>query len=148
MLATLTALLLSVASVAADPDPEPQVDQAEFLKKIAKKMDDLAARLKRGSADEGTRRLQKQVMEQLDKALRQEKAKAKKAPRGRSTDTAARLNKVRAIQARIGPALEARGAPRAGRVAEKNAKFNELSNQQTRIAQILREIAARSRAAR
>jgi hypothetical protein len=56
MLATVAALLLSAV---AEPDPEPQVDQAMFLKKIAKKMDDLAARLKRTSADEKTQRLQK-----------------------------------------------------------------------------------------
>lgn len=103
MLATLAALLLSAAAATVEPDPEPPVDQAQLLKKIARKMDDLAGRLKRSSADEATRRLQKQVMEQLDKALRQ--AKGAKAPKGRTADVVATLTNVRIGQVRLGESL-------------------------------------------
>jgi hypothetical protein len=146
MLATLAALLLSAAPVTADADPEPPVDHAESLKKIAKKMDDLAVRLKRASADKETQRLQKQVMTQLDKALRQ--AKAAKAPKGRSADVAADLNKVRVVQARLGQALEKLGAGGNANDPEKKAKFSELRDQQVKVAQILRDSAARFKAAR
>jgi hypothetical protein len=145
MLATLAALLLS-APVTADADPEPPVDHAESLKKIARKMDDLAARLKRASADMETQRLQKQVMTHLNKALRQ--ARAAKAPKGRSADVVAALNKVRVVQARLGQALEALGARGNANDLETRAKFSELRDQQVKAAQILRDSAARSKAAR
>jgi hypothetical protein len=146
MLAILAALLLSAAPVTAEADPEPPIDQAMTLKKIAKKMDDLAARLKRASADEETRRLQKQVMEQLDKALRQ--AKAAKAPKGRSADVVASLTSVRAMQARLGKAVEALGARGNANDPETKVRFTELRDQQVKAAQILRDTAARFKPAR
>jgi hypothetical protein len=146
MLVTLAALLVSTASVAAEADPEPPLNQARFLEKIAKKMDDLAARLKRASADKETRRLQKQVMEQLDKALRQ--AKVAKAPKGRSADVAANLTSVRAGQVRLGKTLEALGARGNANDPEAKVMFSELHQQQVKAAQILRDTAARFKAAR
>jgi hypothetical protein len=84
--------------------------------------------------------------EHLDKALRQ--AKAAKAPKGRVTDVVADLNKVRVVQARLGQALEALGARGNANDPETKAKFSELSAQQVKAAQILRDSAARSKAAR
>jgi hypothetical protein len=146
MLATLATLLLSAGYVIADPDPEPPVDHAQLLKKIAKQMDDLAARLKRASADMETQRLQKQVMTQLDKALRQ--AKTAKAPKGPLAGMVPNLTTVRVIQERLGKTLEKLATRGNANDPETKVVFSELREQQVKGAQILRDSAARFKTAR
>ncbi len=61
---------------------------------------------------------------------------------------AASLTNVRATQARLGETLKALGARGNANDPETRVRFSELRDQQVKAAQILRDIAARSRAAR
>src|SRR5262245_21535320 len=107
--ALVAALALSVLVVAAraDDDPEPpRPGQAESLEKLARTMADLAKRLKGGSVGDETRKLQERVLAQLDEALRREKAEAAKVPKERARGrafVASGLERVRAMQQRLGP---------------------------------------------
>jgi hypothetical protein len=133
------ALALVALQARADHDPEPLPDRAKSLEKIARTMDDLAKRLKDASVGDETQQLQKRVLAQLGAALRREKARAAKAPKGQ-IDVAAGLERVRAMQERLNPNVKR--VARLGGSKERDIMLQELSQYQAKAAQMLRDVAA------
>ncbi len=152
----LGALALAFAAsqtTAAGPDPEPPPDRAKPLEKIAKAMDDLAKRLKDGSLGPDTQRLHERVLADLGEAMRREKAAAAKAEerkdRAEMARVAAGLEQARATQERLGQSMKRLGRlGRLGEGKERDAALADLSQEQAKAAQMVRDIAARVKPAK
>lgn len=130
-------------STADDPEP-PARDQAKRLKQIAASMDDLARRLKDDSLGEQTRTLQDKVLSQLGDALKREKAVKRERQR---LQVAPGIEQARAMQdllTKKAQRLEKLG----GKDRERTAQLLELSDLQSRTAQMLRDLAAKCEPAR
>jgi hypothetical protein len=139
------AACLTPCACADDVDPEPPPrDQAKSLQKIAKAMDAIAKRLKDGSVDEETQKLQEKVLSQLGDALKREKAAKRDKER---LLVAPGIENVRAVQGRIAKDVK-RLAELRGRDSETAARLGSLSQEQAKAAQMLRDAAAHCKPAR
>src|SRR4051794_38248840 len=146
--ASLIIAVLALAGTcarAADIDPEPPAkDQAKRLRQIAGSMDAVAKRLKDGSADKETQKLQEKVLSQLGDALKREKAAKREKERLLVT---AGIENVRAAQERIAKDVK-RLAELRGRDRETAARCSVLSAEQAKAAQMLRDAAAHCKPAK
>ena len=140
----IAVLALSVTQSRADDDPEPPArDQAKRLKQIAASMDAVAKRLKDGSVDKETQKLQEKVLAQLGEALKREKAAKRERER---LLVAPGIENVRAVQERIARDVK-RLAELRGRDKEMAARYGVLSAEQAKAAQMLRDAAAHCKSA-
>jgi hypothetical protein len=130
------------ASHDADPEP-PAKDQAKRLQQIAKTMDTLAKRLKDGSVDKETQKLQEKVLSQLGEALKREKAAKREKER---LLVAPGIENVRAVQERIAKDVKRLAELRGGK--EMAARLGALSAEQAKAAQMLRDAAAHCKPSR
>lgn len=132
-------LALFAMQARADDDPEPPPGQAKRLRQIAGSMDALAKRLKEESLGEETRKLQEKVLSQLGEALKREKAAKRERER---LQVAPGIEMVRAAQERIAKDVErAAKLKRGGK--KRDVELLELSNEQAKVAQMLRDLAAK-----